>query len=102
MMVKFIAQDVLGWSLFLEICFHSTFLGVTNPFLHRFTQQPCNDTQISRLPTGGRIHGNNRQLLSREGLVEVNMGQGFWLKIFDLGFLWKKQILDNLWKVDGS
>ena len=75
-MVKFIAQDVLGWSLFLEICFHSTFLGVTNPFLHRFTQQPCNDTQISRLPTGGRIHGNNRQLLSREGLVKMNMNMG--------------------------
>ena len=57
MMVKFIAQDVLGWSLFLEIGFDSAFFGVTNPFLHRFTQQPCNDTQISRLPTGGRIHG---------------------------------------------
>ena len=75
-MVKFIAEDVLGWSLFLEIGFDSAFFGVTNPFLHRFTQQPCNDTQISRLPTGGRIHGNNRQLLSREGLVEMNMGKG--------------------------
>ena len=59
--------------------------------------------QPSPLPTGGRSRGNNPQLLSREGLVEMNMGKGFWLKIFDLGFLWKKQqILDNLCKVDGS
>ena len=67
---------------------------MTNLFLHRFT--PTDHSVAlhrhadSTLP-GGRRHGNNPQLLSRKGLVEVNLGKGFWPKVFDIGFLWNKR-----------
>ena len=63
---------MLGWVLCLEICFPSTFF------------RDGESLQPSPLPTGGRSHGNNPQLLSREGLVEVTWGKDFGLKIFDL------------------
>ena len=63
MMVEFIAQNVLGWFLFLEICFPSTFF------------RDGESLQSSPLPTGGLSRGNNPQLLSREGLVEVTWGK---------------------------
>ena len=47
MMVEFIAQDVLGGFLLLEICFPSTFF------------RDGESLHPSPLPTGGRSHGNN-------------------------------------------
>ena len=52
-------------------------------FLHRFTlkRSLSSPATTRRFPGYQQVDGamgNNPQLLSRAGLVEVNMGKGFW------------------------